>query len=363
MHLQRTGLRLARTIAFAGGLVAIGIFGTWHARAQEPPMRTLHMKAIAVADPIVGGDVAFRMLVPSGWQTQGGIEWNFNLADLAYGRFRVFDPAGHDALEVFPNYTRMWSNQYALTPGTLYGGCVLEPPPASAGDWVASVASQARTAARNLRVANRARLAELERVLSANGAQASAERVRLSYEEGGVSIDEDVYCAITIETSPYGNGTILWRPARLYSYRARQGELDSRQGLVQAMADSVRVELGWFAKYQQVLRMKNDANFAAIAAAGELSRRISANSDAILAMYRGAWEAQQSAYDRVSRGFSEATRSVQSYADPAKSYPVELPAGYRHAWVSAGGEYYLSNDEVDPNTAGTTAWKRLEPAR
>ena len=55
---------------------------------------------------------------------------------------------------------------------------------------------------------------------------------------------------------------------------------------------------------------------------------------------------------------------VESYTDPAKSYPVELPSGYRNAWVSQSGEYVLSNEDgFDPNVGSTIGWQRMGTAK
>ncbi len=77
---------------------------------------------------------------------------------------------------------------------------------------------------------------------------------------------------------------------------------------------------------------------------------------------RAAWQQRQDSQDRVSRRFSESIRGVESYENPYESRAVELPGGYKGAWVSSSGEYVLAEDaSYDPNVGSTIAWKRMEP--
>jgi hypothetical protein len=41
--------------------------------------------------------------------------------------------------------------------------------------------------------------------------------------------------------------------------------------------------------------------------------------------------------------------------------PVQLPSGYREAWVNGRGEYILSNDAgFNPNVGDTTEWRHMD---
>jgi hypothetical protein len=42
---------------------------------------------------------------------------------------------------------------------------------------------------------------------------------------------------------------------------------------------------------------------------------------------------------------------------------VQLPSDYRYAWVSASGEYVLSDQAgFNPNVGSTTEWRQLRPS-
>jgi len=343
--------------------------------AAAGPASTLRLEKLSVADPMVGGDEAFSLLVPRGWRHEGGVLWQQQYSNLATGRFRVFDPAGATQLEVFPVTPCVWADQGIafFPPGSVYLGNEVAPPPRSAHDYVRDdVIPRFRESARSLRISGRARLEDVERALSQGGeayglrTTVLAERVRIEYQDAvtGRAMEEDVYCALTLSTTPSMPGTTIWSPERLYAFRAEKGRLDADAPLLQAMASSMRLSLGWFAKYSQVLEMARNNQLQSIRDAGEISRRVSRNNDEILAMYRQSWQERQASADRVNREFGEAIRGVESYVDPAKDFPVELPSGYRNAWVSGSGEYVLSNEDgFDPNVGSTIGWKRMEAAK
>ncbi|HJS73964.1 MAG TPA: hypothetical protein VJ921_06735, partial [Vicinamibacteria bacterium] len=257
-------------------------------------------------------------------------------------------------------------------PGSVYLGNQVQPPPRSAHDFVRdAIIPRFRQDARSLRIVSRERLTDVERELSKGGEAYGisntilAERVRVeSVEPDGAAVEEDFYCVLNLATTPSMPGTVLWSPERLYAFRAEKGRLDEKAPLLQAMIASMRISLDWFAKYSQVLEMARSRELQSIRDAGEISRRISRDNDEILSTYRKSWEERQASADRVSRRFSEAVRGVESFVDPAKSHPVELPSGYRNAWVSESGAYVLSNEDgFDPNVDSTVGWKRMESAR
>jgi len=352
-------------------LAALALGSTTPAEGGGGP--ALRLKKTSVTDPMAGGVEAFSLLVPDGWRTEGGVLWRMEYSNLATGRFRAFDPAGAAAaLEIFPATPYTWAEGGIafFPPGSVYLGNVVQPPPRSAHDYVRDVLlPQHRSSAERLRIVSRERLSDVERALSQSGSNAAmgiettvlAERVRVEYRERGRDLEEDVYCVLNVSTSSMMPGSVFWSPDRLYSFRAEKGALDGNAPLLQAMASSVKISLPWFAQYQQVLEMWRNREMQAIRDAGALSRRISQLNDEILAMYRQSWEERQASSDRVNREFGEYIRGVETYDDPSKSYPVELPSGYRNAWVSQSGEYVLSNDDgYNPNVGSTVNWSRMK---
>jgi DNA-directed RNA polymerase subunit RPC12/RpoP len=83
-------------------------------------------------DPACGLE-AFHLLIPSGWQVMGGVQWNYNnpAAPASIG-FRVYNPGGPEAFEAFPNLGFFWTNEPMMRmyypPGSLYNGSEVHEP-------------------------------------------------------------------------------------------------------------------------------------------------------------------------------------------------------------------------------------------
>ena len=79
------------------------------------------------------GIEAFRFLMPSDWQFDGGIQWILdNPAMPAVTRMKVYDPKGTAVFEVFPNECYFWTTNTQLLgmfpPGSKYFGSVVKAP-------------------------------------------------------------------------------------------------------------------------------------------------------------------------------------------------------------------------------------------
>ena len=89
----------------------------------------------------------------------------------------------------------------------------------------------------------------------------------------------------------------------------------------------------WAANYQIVYGLFVNGQYAAIRAAGELSRQLARNNDEITDSLREGYEAQQAAYDRVFDGFSDYVRGVDRYVVPDIGR-VTLPSSFT---ICSGG--------------------------
>ena len=82
-------------------------------------------------DPMVGME-AFRLLIPKGWQAEGGTAWSANPALPVQARFRFFNPHGAEQLEFFPTQAYFWTDNqvflYTNPPGTLRFGTLVAQP-------------------------------------------------------------------------------------------------------------------------------------------------------------------------------------------------------------------------------------------
>jgi hypothetical protein len=130
--------------------------------------------------------------------------------------------------------------------------------------------------------------------------------------------------------------------------------------------------------YKQIAATFNQnlaRGYAQIAAAGALSRQISANNDAMLRTLqaqRAAGNAAATARRASDSGtgtssandeFSKYIRGVERYADPATG-TSEHSSNQAYHWTDGFGSYQGSNDAgYNPNVGSTSNWQLMEPAR
>jgi hypothetical protein len=92
----------------------------------------------------------------------------------------------------------------------------------------------------------------------------------------------------------------------------------------------------------------------------DVSRTLSDTSDMVMAGY----ESRSAAFDRMSDGWSQAMRGVDSYVTSGGGPGVELPGGYEHAWTNGLGEYVMTDSSfLDPNAFASGSWERMQRGR
>ena len=332
----------------------------------------LRFRKLEVFDPAAGVN-AFTMLIPSGWQAEGGIVWRPHLSNQAAASMRIRNPAGNEVLELMPCDPFTWRRGGVpfFRTGSIYLGNEVCPPVTDVADYVLRfVIPRYRKEITAPQVISRTPLPAVASAVAAARAEpgvrkeGKAERVRIAYQAGGVAMQEDFYCVLLFASPMPTPGVVFWGPDSIYSFRAEAGELDKSEAVLQAMATSVRLTPEWFNTFAQVQQMWIRNQMQAIRAAGRIGDYISRTSREISDTMMQAYENRQASMDRINTKFSEYIRGVESYNDPFKSAPVELPSGYGNAWVTPGGEYVLSeNPNFNPNVGDNRNWSRMAPAR
>ena len=184
-----------------------------------------------------------------------------------------------------------------------------------------------------------------------------ATKVRYEYEKGGKAWEEDVFVTLVVNTM---QGMTIWSVNSAYSFRAPKGELDKVAPKMATVVSTGRVTQDWYGGYMYVQQLFMNRLNQGIKDAAAISATVTKNSEEIRQMFSDSYRKQQESQDRTSRGFSEYVRGVQTYENPYDSRPVQLPSGYRDAWVSSSGEFILSTQAgYDPNTGSTVEWKRM----
>lgn len=358
--------------------------GTWlirreRAAAQAGPtyVQGLRLKPVVCIDTDGLGIEAFRLLAPVGWESGGGVYWPMdNPAMPAVIAFQVHNPAGNEALDIFPNLAFYWTtNSMALMtcpPGSRYFGNEVRPPVGAVQALCEIVVPRFRGQIAGLRVVRQESLPELARAVGAGASVpggmtwADSARVRLHYPWGGSTIEEDVYGVVEVTRVPvpamFGMAeNIFWMIEYLFSCRAAAGRLDSLADLFRVMVHSIRLNPVWHARCQQVIQYLVQNQIQHIRNIGQISRMLSQTAAEIREEQLASYYHRQQVMDRLATDWSQAIRGVDEYYNPFEERPVELPTGYRQAWVNNLGEYILSDDPTfNPNVGSTLHWESME---
>jgi hypothetical protein len=340
--------------------------------ARKPPMRFRTEKCI---DRSGTGMEAFRMLVPEGWSFEGGITWILDNPGMpATAWLRASNRSAPQELEVFPNQSFFWTdnpmNRQMFPPGSKYFGAEVREPLGPVQALKTIVLARFRRSVQGLSVVKEERLPELASTLGVSSAQpgmsADGGRIRVRYSKGGTAMEEELYALVESFAIPipsaYGQFTnTLWTVSYISSVKTPRGELDSLGPMFRTMASSIRVNPQWMNTYVQVINFLIQNQMRQIRNAGELSRIISQTHREISDDMMRAWEDRQAVYDRLSERFSQNIRGVDEYYDPVSERSVELPAGYRNAWVNGLGEYVIAEQEdFNPNIGSNQHWQQMQ---
>ena len=357
------GSSLIRQVASSTGPA-----GTWGVR----------LRTVSCVDQQGIGVEAFRMLIPAGWELEGGVRWLMNNPGMpAVIAFRAYNPQGEEAFEAFPNIPFYWTNNPMVTAmfpvGSLYYGNEVRPPAPALQVLQEIVVPRYRGQMSALQVVHQEHLPDLAQELRAGSpvtstgvTSADGARVRVRYRHGDGDVEEDVFGVVEVSQMavPMFAGAmenIFWMAGYLFSFRALAGQLDGLSDMFTAVLRSFRLNPQWYGRYMQVSQFMIQNQIQQIHHIGQISQIISRTSDQISDMIMDSYYQQQGTLDRLSDQFSQAIRGVDEYYDPFEERGVELPGGYDRAWSNALGEYILTGDaNFDPNVGSNMNWEAME---
>ncbi len=333
--------------------------------ASPPPGGTLKFRRVAIHDPGIGNREAVSFLVPAGWSVSGGITWLPNYSILANLLLEIRDPQSGATIQFLPvqNFTWLRQTVVPMAPGTNYLGNVVWAPIGDVPQFIRTFYSSA--ALSHLRDARQVSVEALPGVAAAvaHASQASnavAARVRYAYTRDGRPWTEDVFVTLVYYTTPMGT---IWSVDTAYALRAPQDRFAQLEPVMLATVSSKHISLDWFGAYRYVQKLFQNRMRQSIANAAAISATVTRNSEEIRRMYAHSYREASASWDRINRQFSESIRGVETYDDPYKDHPVELPSGYQDAWVNANGDYLLSNNaNFDPNVGDNVEWTRMRGA-
>jgi len=339
-----------------------------------------------VVDRAHGGLVASAIDYPAGWQAESNLTWNLEQMSAPWtASGRAFNPRGHEAIDLFncdsfchlqPDYGFYWPGQ------SLLGQYYLAPLTAAQAisGWIIP---RYRKKQRDFRVVAAPRsLPDLPQRfgIPLNGQAADGAVARVEYTLEGVPVEEELYCITSANQVPYQGpmGTTIqtnWMLTRPVAIRAARGSLDGLKDTFLRIIRSIRVNPAWVELHDQILReikVRFDRSiqmgYSQIQAAGEMSRAISANNDAMLAGFERTRASQRMADARhgearrsTADSFDDYIRGVVTVEDPYWG-ESQQDGNYSYHWTDGTGGYRPSNDpNFDPNLTSPGSWSLMRP--
>jgi len=329
-------------------------------------------------DPATGM-VAFSLLIPKGWQVEGGVKWSETPALPVKSRFRFYNLNGPEELNFYPAQTFFWTNNRMTLstkpPGSQMFGSTVARPVNLEEAFKSVVIPGAHRNAQGMKVLLSKDVPELAELAKGQGdpnvtSEAHAGKIRIAYRENGKSMEEEFYAAvlqfiINLPGSGYSGPSFInyWFIDDVFSFRAEKGKLDHNARLFQTMIYSVKINPKWFAKVVNVKEMLARQNIQRTKHIGRIGQMIAKAGSEMREDQMREWEKKQQAYDRIGRNQSDMIRGVDRYYDERAGREVELPTG-GHAWGNNLGEYFVTESpSLNPNEGSNLHWERLRPAR
>lgn len=366
---------------YCGTSVVVTLPAANRGRASAPRVfRGMKLARFTLQDAGGTGLAVFRMLVPVGWEMEGGVAWDLsNVGMPGTLGYRAWNPLGPEAFEIHPNMN-FTGGSFGGMLGSFFG----------ATEHGAEVRDpvDARTALRDLvipRYRGRSRGLRIERVeafpelathvaggeASAAGMrQVDAAKARISYQQAEHPIEEEFFAAVEVWRTPGASlfmpENLFWYVSHILSFRGRKGKLDATAGLFDAMVKSIKLNGQWKSAYEQIINRLAQGQIAHTRMMSQISSQIAQEAAEISDENLNGWYARGEADDWVARETSKQIRDVETYWDPNLEMEVELPSEYEHVWANSLGEYIVTDSALyDPNVEldSSLSWEPLEPAR
>ena len=320
------------------------------------PNNAHHLQKVAIVDPNGFGRpmTAATILVPVGWQTQGGVVWQVNNRGCGNNgtsmQWAAVAPDGVNAVELLPEQT--WSGNNL---GQGNGQCP--------NVWVTNIqeylqayVSEFRSTAtiKNFRprpdIAARFEKQYTQQSNYAGGQYRSwveAGEVHLEYTYQGVAMEEIIQMMVVfmmnrIQGVYPGEIRQFLTTSSMpgLSLRAPRGKLNPR------LAEVIRTSARPDPQYQ-VLMTQHQMKMAQINREGAMKRhqiRMQANREISDIIQRG-YETRSQIQEQGRQKYNRMIREEDLFVNPDTQQQVELPFTHKNAWELDDGTYILTDDE------------------
>ncbi len=331
----------------------------------QMPEGTLRLQRTTFRDPMANDQEAIVLLVPQGWQAQGGVEWLPTWSRIAFLSTHVEDPTTGITIDWLPIQDFMYfdAQGFDVPIGGNYQGKAYVPPVTDPVAFVDGFWAQGGILPhlRGLRPVSQEEVPPIaEELLAGFGGpgEAHAYRLRYQFDHGGQPWEQDVHFALLYSQA---NGITSWFVNFAFTVAGPERSLDADEGVISAIIASRITTPGWEATYRLVKQLFYQGvqqQMADTAAFGRLLTQYRAESQALQAQVTAEREASQ---DRIARYARDILGGVENYDDPVNGGIVQLPVSWSYHWVDPTGEYLSVEDpNFDPNQVDNVGWQRLQ---
>ena len=338
-------------------------------------MRGMRLKKFSYTDAQGTGLELFRMLIPVGWQFEGGCRWlQDNPGMPAVVAFQIFNPQGAEMFSVLPNINLTWNNSPMagmMHPvGSRYFGAEVRPPVSVSQALREMVLPRNRPNVQGLQILAEEPQPELPRLAKSEaplaGGSAEGGKLRIRYSWQGRLYEEDIYGVVEIFRAPIASmfgptELLVWFVDFLFAFRAGPGLLDASMDLYKVMIGSFQLNPNWYAAFKSIAQFMAQRQIQHIHNIGQIGQMYAQAGSQMRQQNLNDWYARQQTYDRLSTDWSREIRGVEAFFDPHRQEVVELPSGYGQAWANNLGEYILTDSpSFNPNLDSNLHWEPMQ---
>ncbi|PYI89259.1 MAG: hypothetical protein DME26_01665 [Verrucomicrobia bacterium] len=353
------------------------------ALARGPVVNGEHFTLRQIPDHQQGGLPVCVFTAPEKWRDNSQVVWNYaNHSSPVKMGASAENPTNEEAFFLYPaaEFFALWPSTGYYQPGQNVGGLIFAQPMPPAQTLLAFI-QQVRAGNPKLQLIGSKDLPDLPKALQLPPSQNQrGVGIKITYELKGKPVEEEFYGVAYAVDIPYdGPQGRTWQKNwglnALHSFRAPLGALDRRRDVFAAIAKSFRPNPAWQQRLAAVnaylaaeFNRQLQAGYDSIAAAGRLSRQISANNDAMIASIDRQLQATRtsssgSATRSSADKFSDYIRGVDTVDDPHYGTSQHAYTEKYH-WTDGYGTYRNSNDATyNPNQTEKGDWQLMQPAR
>ncbi|MBK8100795.1 MAG: hypothetical protein IPK26_27220 [Planctomycetes bacterium] len=355
---------------------------------RQPPLRTatksayqtLVLERRELTDPGFGGIASHSLLVPKGWQLEGGVQWTGHPEVYVHLVAAVRGEHG-ESLHFDWNRALCYSNApdaggQPLRDGEPQpDGSIVAAPPQRAGDAAMRVILPSlRPGATDIEQLSadtlpdveeqqRAALAPLLKMLEEGAAGLRqmgvdnrhwlhCERVRVRYRQDGQAFEEELRYTVTgmhqsIRTDLSRSDSGNWRVLDVATVRAPAGRLDACLPTLWSLSATLQATPRWHAALgelrRQIMAAKTQGIIASISAARDRALQESRQWQSLSDEQHRSWREQNDASDRVHKAQVDALKEVHDFRDSDGDVHT-VTNHFDRAFKNPNGGMILSND-------------------